>query len=62
MQHHSTQLPAAEAARVEAERILDSMQRSRDAYLLKEMNGKACSGRQASKLAYYDRPVTTPDQ
>jgi hypothetical protein len=40
-----------------AERILRVMENTHDAWILLEMNGERCAGRQISKLRWYDRPA-----
>ncbi len=45
-----------------AEKILRSIENSRDAYLLMEMNGGTCAGRQVSRLRWYDQPAQKSSQ
>jgi len=40
-----------------AEVILRSLENAHDAWLLMEMNGERCAGRQVSRLHQYDRPA-----
>jgi len=42
-----------------AEQILRSIENSHDTWLLVEMNGDRCAGRQVAKLRWYDRHERT---
>lgn len=48
----------APGARIaQAERILRAIENSHDTWLLIEMNGERCAGRQVAKFRWYDRPA-----